>query len=68
MIIISLVLKRLSLWAAGLFGILETKRFFEYQNPSIQETMRFFRENFELVRHRAKPSLKEGMSQWLDTL
>jgi hypothetical protein len=41
---------------------------FEDQNPTIHETMRFFRENFELVRHRAKPSLKEDMSQWLDTL
>jgi hypothetical protein len=28
----------------------------------------FFKESFTLDMHNAKPGLKEGMSQWLDTL
>ena len=32
------------------------------------ECMRFFKENFHLAMYKAKPSLKEGMSQWIDTL
>jgi hypothetical protein len=28
----------------------------------------FFKKVVVLTRHRAKPSLKEGMSDWLDTL
>jgi hypothetical protein len=41
---------------------------FDGQQASIQEGIRFFKENFALVRHRAKPGLKECMSQWIDTL
>jgi hypothetical protein len=27
-----------------------------------------FKESFSVIMHRAKPSLREGMQQWLDTL
>jgi hypothetical protein len=35
---------------------------------AISQCFRFFKEDFSLIMHRAKPSLKEGMTQWLDTL
>jgi hypothetical protein len=41
---------------------------FDNKPININECLRFFKEDFILVRHRAKPSLKEGMSSWLDTL
>jgi hypothetical protein len=28
----------------------------------------FFKNSISLVRHRIKPSLKEGMQDWLDSL
>jgi hypothetical protein len=33
-----------------------------------RECFRFFREDFMMIMQKAKPSLKEGMKQWLDTL
>jgi hypothetical protein len=36
--------------------------------PDQLTCMKFFKETFQLVMHRAKPRLKEGMQQWLDTL
>ena len=36
--------------------------------PSIQRCIIRFKSFFQLSMHRAKPSLKEGMQSWLDTL
>jgi hypothetical protein len=41
---------------------------FDAEDMDMHSTIRFFKDTFVLIRHRAKPSLKEGMSQWLDTL
>jgi hypothetical protein len=41
---------------------------FESEEMDMLSTIRFFKDTFVLIRHRTKPSLKEGMSQWLDTL
>jgi hypothetical protein len=35
---------------------------------STGECLRDFKKNSNLAMHKAKPSLKEGMQQWLDTL
>ena len=51
-----------SLW------IHRNKIIFDTQNLDIHECYRIFKETFALVMHRAKPSLKEGMQQWLDSL
>ena len=44
------------------------KIIFEGEVTSHNECKRLFKECFYLVRIRAKPSLKDGMSQWVDTL
>ena len=36
--------------------------------PNIQRCISKFRATFTLTMHRAKPSLKEGMQSWIDTL
>jgi hypothetical protein len=41
---------------------------FDGEQCAMQYSLHFFKDLFSLIRHRAKPSLKEGMSQWLDTL
>ena len=41
---------------------------FDNKALSIPECMRHFRETFTIIMHRDKPSLKEGMQQWIDTL
>jgi hypothetical protein len=46
---------------------LPLNQYFGLDYPIIQY-LRFFKETFFLVMHRAKPSLKEDMQQWLDTL
>jgi hypothetical protein len=44
------------------------KTIFESQHIDLDLCLSIFKESFELVMHRAKPTLKEGMSQWVDTL
>jgi hypothetical protein len=41
---------------------------FDGDECDMQFSIRFFKDVFILIGHRAKPSLKEGLSQWLDTL
>jgi hypothetical protein len=43
---------------------------FIFDNTPISQDRCFamFRESFALIMYRAKPSLKDGMQQWLDTL
>jgi hypothetical protein len=41
---------------------------FDGDDVDIQSSVTIFKETFSLIRHMAKPSLKDGMSQWLDTL
>jgi hypothetical protein len=36
--------------------------------PNIQRCISKFKTTFTLTMHRAKPSLKEGMQSWIDTL
>ena len=36
--------------------------------PSVQRCICRFKTFFNLTMHRAKPSLREGMQSWLDTL
>ena len=44
------------------------KIIFDGQDLDLMECFSLFKETFALVMHRAKPSLKEGMQQWVDTL
>jgi hypothetical protein len=44
------------------------KIIFDYENISQDRCFAMFKESFSLIMHRGKPSLKEGMQQWLDTL
>jgi hypothetical protein len=44
------------------------KLIFEDVFPDQHTCMIFFKETFQMVMHRAKPSLKEVMQQWFDTL
>jgi hypothetical protein len=44
------------------------KFIFDSQIISQDRCFTMFKESFSLIMHRAKPSLKEGMQQWLDTL
>jgi hypothetical protein len=44
------------------------KFIFDNQLINLPVCFIFFKESFELVRYRAKPSLLEGMTEWLDTL
>jgi hypothetical protein len=41
---------------------------FDGDDVDMQNSIILFKDTFSLIRHRAKPSLKDGMSQWLDTL
>jgi hypothetical protein len=41
---------------------------FNGNSPNIQRCISKFRTTFTLTMHRAKPSLKEGMQSWIDTL
>jgi Zn-dependent peptidase ImmA (M78 family) len=41
---------------------------FDNEDRSKQPCFVMFKEYFALVMHRAKPSLKEGMQQWIDSL
>jgi hypothetical protein len=34
----------------------------------MQASISLSKDTFALIRHRAKPILKEGMSHWIDTL
>ena len=44
------------------------KIIFDGDSRDRQLCITFFKENFNLASYRAKPSLKEGMLSWLDTL
>ena len=44
------------------------KIIFDGGHLSLDSCFSFFKETFSLIRHRAKPSLNDGMQQWLDTL
>ncbi|PNT74045.1 hypothetical protein BRADI_1g06864v3 [Brachypodium distachyon] len=44
------------------------KIIFDNEERHLDNIFYRFLEYFHLVRHRAKPSLREGMSAWLDTL
>jgi hypothetical protein len=44
------------------------KNIFENQSIGQTECFRIFKQDFHLMMHRAKPSLKEGMQQWLNTM
>ena len=41
---------------------------FDNKHLDLDLCITFFREVFILTMHRAKPSLKEGMQQWLDAM
>jgi hypothetical protein len=41
---------------------------FEDRAVNLSTCFNFFKESILLIRHMAKPSLKEGMTVWLDTL
>jgi hypothetical protein len=41
---------------------------FDGDEVDMQDSIILFKDTFTLIRHRAKPSLKNGMYQWLDTL
>jgi hypothetical protein len=41
---------------------------FDNEDRSLETCYGMFKEYFALVMHRAKPSLKEGMQQWIDNL
>jgi hypothetical protein len=41
---------------------------FDGEDVAILECFRLFKEDLSLIMHRAKPSLKEGKQQWIDTL
>jgi hypothetical protein len=62
-----LVSRKFSWLGVGFYGIKEIE-------PSLMvmiqicKSLCFFKDVFILIRHKAKPSMKEGMSQWLDSL
>ena len=41
---------------------------FEGDQINMDRCLAMFKETFSLIMHRAKPSLKDGMQQWLDAM
>jgi hypothetical protein len=41
---------------------------FDNVQRDLDSCFNFFKTSLGLIRHRIKPSLKEGMQDWLDTL
>ena len=44
------------------------KIIFDNEQRDLEACFAFFKSLFSLIRHRVKPSLKEGMQDWLDLL
>jgi hypothetical protein len=44
------------------------RHIFDGRDVIHQECIMFFKEDIKLIMHKAKPSLKEGMQQWLESL
>jgi hypothetical protein len=55
---------------AGCWSIWDQRNdaIFNANYPNVQTCMTRFKATFTLTMHRAKPSLREGMQSWLDTL
>jgi hypothetical protein len=55
---------------AGCWSIWDQRNdaIFNANYPNVQRCISIFKSTFTLTMHRAKPSLREGMQSWLDTL
>jgi hypothetical protein len=55
---------------AGCWSIWDQRNdaIFNANYPNMQTCISRFKTTFTLTMHRAKPSLREGMQSWLDTL